>query len=138
MICLLYMPTDGARLTRKDTGDSPLLPIIQIQSFGVENQDLGRAVSSRNEQGSIGVAMSSQDAQIPTTILFPRAAIALARMSAVTLMVTFGLTILFLAAAILVSPGSMRSALADAPVAAQELPQESLAAGPQRRGEYDF
>ena len=82
--------------------------------------------------------MSSQDAQIPTTILFPRAAIALARMSAVTLMVTFGLTILFLAAAILVSPGSMRSALADAPVAAQELPQESLAAGPQRRGEYDF
>ncbi len=82
--------------------------------------------------------MSSQDAQIPTTILFPRAAVALARMSAVTLMVTFGLTILFLAAAILVSPGSMRLALAVAPVAAQELPQESLAAGPQRRGGYDF
>ena len=82
--------------------------------------------------------MSSQDAQIPTTILFPRAAVALARMSAVTLMVTFGLTILFLAAAILVSPGSMRSALADAPVAVQELSQEGLAAGPQRRNGYDF
>ena len=82
--------------------------------------------------------MSSQDAQIPTTILFPRAAVALARMSAVTLMVTFGLTILFLAAAILVSPGSMRSALAVGPLAAQELPQESLAAGPQRLSGYDF
>ena len=82
--------------------------------------------------------MSSQDAQIPTTILFPRAAVALARMSAMTLMVTFGLTILFLAAAILVSPGSMRSALAVAPVAAQELPPESLAVGSQRTGGYDF
>ncbi len=82
--------------------------------------------------------MSSQDAQIPPTILFPRAAVALARMSAVTLMVTFGLTILFLAAAILVSPGSMRSALAVAPVAAQEVPQEGLPAGPQNRGGYDF
>jgi hypothetical protein len=82
--------------------------------------------------------MSSQDAQIPTTILFPRAAVALAQMSAVTLMVTFGLTILFLAAAILISPGSVRSALAVAPVATQELSQESPAAGPQGRVEYDF
>ena len=82
--------------------------------------------------------MSSQDTQIPTTVLFPRAAVALARMSAVTLMVTFGLTILFLAAAILISPGGMRSALAVAPVAAQELPQDSLPTAPQRAGGYDF
>ncbi len=82
--------------------------------------------------------MSSQDTQIPNTILFPRAAIALARMSAVTVMVTFGLTILFLAAAILISPGGMRSALAVAPVPAQELPQDSLPAAPQRAGGYDF
>ncbi len=80
--------------------------------------------------------MSSQDTQIPTTILFPRAAVALARMSALTLMVTFGLTIMFLAAAILISPGGMRSALAVAPVATQEAPQlsESDLAAPQRRG----
>ncbi|MDJ0943897.1 MAG: hypothetical protein QNJ30_10550 [Kiloniellales bacterium] len=82
--------------------------------------------------------MSSQDTQIPTTILFPRAAVALARMSAVTLMVTFGLTIMFLAAAILISPGGMRSALAVAPVAAQEAPQDEHAVLPQRRSGYDF
>ena len=92
--------------------------------------------------------MSSQDAQIPTTILFPRAAVALARMSAVTLMVTFGLTILFLAAAILISPSGMRSALAVAPVPVQEAPltatQQALqpsaeaSAGPQLSGRYDF
>ena len=96
--------------------------------------------------------MSSQDTQIPNTILFPRAAVALARMSAVTLMVTFGLTILFLAAAILISPGGMRSALAvapepaplPAPVSALEAPQRALqaspeiSAGPRQRGVYDF
>ena len=100
--------------------------------------------------------MSSQDTQIPNTILFPRAAVALARMSAVTLMVTFGLTILFLAAAILISPGGMRSALAvapepallpaplPAPVSALEAPQQALqaspeiSAGPRQRGGYDF
>ena len=104
--------------------------------------------------------MSSQDTQIPNTILFPRAAVALARMSAVTLMVTFGLTILFLAAAILISPGGMRSALAvapepaplpaplpapvSAPVSALEAPQQALqaspeiSAGPRQRGGYDF
>ena len=100
--------------------------------------------------------MSSQDTQIPNTILFPRAAVALARMSAVTLMVTFGLTILFLAAAILISPGGMRSALAvapepaplpaplPAPMSALEAPQRALqaspeiSAGPRQRGGYDF
>lgn len=88
--------------------------------------------------------MSSQDTQIPNTILFPRAAVALARMSAVTLMVTFGLTILFLAAAILISPGGMRSALAVAPEPALEAPQQALhaspeiSAGPRQDGGYDF
>ncbi len=85
--------------------------------------------------------MSSQDTQIPTTILFPRAAVALARMSALTLMATFGLTIMFLAAAILISPGGMRAALAVPPVATQEAPQLSEKAQPaelHRRAGHDL
>ena len=65
--------------------------------------------------------MSSTEAQTPRPVLFPRAAIELCRMSALTLMATFGLSIIFLAAAILLAPGSLSSALAVQPAPAFEI-----------------
>lgn len=65
--------------------------------------------------------MKSQDTQVPTTVLFPPAAVALARMSAMTLLATFGLCIFFLVAAITLAPGAMSRALAAPVPAAQDL-----------------
>ncbi len=72
--------------------------------------------------------MTSQDTQVPTTVLFPPAAVALARMSAVTLLATFGLCIFFLVAAISLAPGTLRTALAAPGPVAQELAAQDLAA----------
>ena len=72
--------------------------------------------------------MTSQNTQVPTTVLFPPAAVALARMSAVTLLATFGLSILFLVAAISLAPGSLRTALATPAPAAQALAAQEPAA----------
>ena len=65
--------------------------------------------------------MKSQGTQVPTTVLFPPATVALARTSAMTLLATFGLCILFLIAAITLAPGATSRALA-APAPAVEQP----------------
>ena len=65
--------------------------------------------------------MSSTETQAPRPVLFPRAAVELCRMSALTVIATFGLSIIFLAAAILLAPGSLHSALAVQPVPAVEI-----------------
>ena len=67
--------------------------------------------------------MPSHATTSPNTNLFPSTSIALAKTSALTLIVTFGLAILVLSAAILIAPGSLRSALAAAPLATQQAPQ---------------
>lgn len=65
--------------------------------------------------------MKSQDTQVPTAVLFPPATVALARTSAMTLLATFGLCILFLIAAITLAPSATSRALA-APAPAVEQP----------------
>ena len=65
--------------------------------------------------------MSSQDTQVPNTVLFPPAAVALFRTSAVTLLATFGLCIFFLITAIALAPGALSTALAAPAPVAQDL-----------------